>query len=523
MSADVMQLVRQIPVSKNTVVKLLGEPGFSGNSPAIFSGVTDDSRKIQPGFIFVAIAGFETDGHKYLKSAVDKGAGLLVAEKKIVESDPVLTVEIENAPIIKVNDSRKAVADLADTFYGHPSREIRIHGITGTKGKTTTVHLVRDIFAADRKIAAVMGTIGLELGNKHIDIGLTTPGPVEFQEYLRFCVNEGASDIACEVSAHSGALKRTSSVFFSSVTYMNLSRDHLDHFSEDGYLDAKLAISRDACEINPMVMGIANGRDEHHKKFLDPVSENRRFIFAAYEENEIPDTDAIDLYVLIKSRSASGLVLNIQTKIWEREIEFPLAGRFNAQNAAAAASIAATAGIGPDTIARGLSEARQVPGRLEKIDHGQDFLIVVDYAHAPQPAEEVLKALREITSGKLIGVMGAGGNRDRGKRPLIGKVMKSNCDIAVITSDNPRKENPDAIIEEILDGVRNSEGTDKVIVEVDRTTAIREALDNAKPGDTVAILGKGHETYQIFATETIHFDDREVAREWLEDNGYFAE
>jgi len=515
-----MKDVRQIPVSAERIRELFPNASFAGNLPDRFSSVTDDSRTVTENGIFVAVIGYETDGHLFIEKALAGGAELVVAQKDHCGKNPDFLSCLEERGLMLVENTRLAASVLADELYGHPSSKLDVHGVTGTKGKTTTVNLLAGILEAAGRKPAVMGTLGVTFGDNFWPSALTTPGPIEFQKRLRFLADAGATDVACEVSAHAGALSRTASVRFRSVTYMNLSRDHGDHFSEDEYLDAKLAIARDAVRVNPEVKGIGNALDPHTEKFLEPVPEQNRFRFAALEE-QVETEIEIDLVVTVTEKTPTNLGLNLSCKDWERDLKLPLIGLFNAQNSAAAASIAITAGIGPDAIVAGLEHAKPVSGRLEKIDHGQDFLVVVDYAHAPQPAQEALRCLREITRGKLIGVMGAGGSRDRGKRPMIGEVLARECDIAVVTSDNPRREEPLDIINDILVGVQKAKNPEtELLVEVDRRKAIGMALEKALPGDTVAILGKGHETYQIFATETIHFDDREVVSEWLTDHGY---
>jgi UDP-N-acetylmuramoyl-L-alanyl-D-glutamate--2,6-diaminopimelate ligase len=507
---------RQRKVTAERIREIFPDAVMRGDTSPILTSVADDSRKVTSGGIFVAVVGYETDGHIFLAQAVDAGAELLVVDKTHVENDPGLLSPVPGRPMLLVENTRLAASLLADEFYGHPSFETRVHGVTGTKGKTTTVHFIADIFRADGHSTATMGTLGIELDGEAWQTSLTTPGPIDFQKYLRILVDRGVDDVVCEVSAHAGALSRTASVRFETVTYMNLSRDHGDHFSTDEYLEAKLSISRDAAKVNPDVRGLANVRDIYAEDFLEPIATKKRFRFAAFETDEDTESPESNLYAQITGKSPDKLELLIHTESWERKVTLPLVGRFNAENAAGAAAVATVSGIRPQKITEGLSNAKQIPGRLERIDMGQPFLVVVDYAHAPQPAQEVLAALRETTRGRLIGVMGAGGSRDRGKRPMIGEVLARDCDIAVITSDNPRKEEPFDIINDIIVGTqRVREPHAEIIVEVDRRKAIETALDRALAGDTVAILGKGHETYQIFRDETIHFDDREVAREWL--------
>ncbi len=519
-----MENVNQNIVSFKKIRELLPEASFhegSLNLPEYVTSVSDDSRESSQDGIFVAIKGYESDGHEYIKNALDAGATLCVLERSRIENDPSLVSELSDRSYLVVENTRLAASILAAVFYGNPSDELKVHGITGTKGKTTTAHITGGIFEADRKIPGVMGTLGIEFGEKRWKSDLTTPGPVKFQKILRGLADKGASDLICEVSAHAGALSRTSSVRFESVLYMNLSRDHGDHFDENEYLEAKKAIFRDAVSRNPEVWGIANIRDPHGSAFLEYIKNDRRFTFGAFEEDESGEDKQVDLRMTIQKRSRDDLHLEMRASDWTRKVRLPLIGRFNAQNAAAAASIGIISGIDPDVIVDGLQKVSPVPGRLERIRKGQEFLLVVDYAHAPQPAHEALATLREITRGKLIGVMGAGGSRDRGKRPMIGEVMTRDCDVVVITSDNPRKEEPLDIINDILVGVTRAKDDDtELIVEVDRQAAIGLAMERALPGDTVAILGKGHEDYQIFKDETIHFDDREVASEWLDKLGF---
>ncbi len=512
---------RQIPVTRGKLENLFPDAEWHGEPPGLLTAIADDSREVVEGGAFVAIMGLNTDGHLFLKQAVEAGAALIVVALDHVKAHPELLQPVEGIPQIHVADTRKAASKLAAAFYANPSNAAAVHGVTGTKGKTTTVHLIADILAAAGRKPATMGTLGIEFGEEKIKTDLTTPGPIEIHRNMRALVDSGATDIACEVSAHAGAMLRTSDVRFETVTYMNLSRDHYNHFSAEEYLDAKLAIARDAVAINPQVWGIGNAGDEHTEAFLMPIDPARRLTFAAYDESEETGEAEINLTGKILGSSLGELRLIFSSSGWEREILLPLVGRFNAENACAAATVAIAMGIDPDTIAAGLQNARPIPGRLERVDLGQNFLVVVDYAHAPQPAREVLTCLQDLTKGRLIAVMGAGGSRDRGKRPLIGEVLARSCDIAVVTSDNPRDEEPLDIINDIMVGfTRAPEKRAEVFVEVDRRKAIERALEQAQAGDTVAVLGKGHEDYQIFKDRTIHFDDREVSQEWLKNHGY---
>ncbi|MFH1676594.1 MAG: UDP-N-acetylmuramoyl-L-alanyl-D-glutamate--2,6-diaminopimelate ligase [bacterium] len=516
-----MKEVIQNPVKKEVLRRLFPDAVWFGQAPDEFSSVCDDSRHVLPGSIFIAIVGYETDGHLFAKNALDAGASLIAVQKNHIDRNPKILESVSNAPLLIVSDTRSAASFVAAEFYDHPSRKIRVHGITGTKGKTTSVHILADILSYAGLRCGMIGTLGLEFEGETVNIGLTTPGPIDFQHLLAMLAASGATDVACEVSAHAGALSRTKSVRFETVTYLNLSRDHGDHFTPEAYLDAKLAIARDAVKINPDVFGVANILDPHGVKFLEPILVDKRIAFGVFEENQNTDKTACDLKVKITGRSSNGLDFKIITKNPEQAAMLPLLGRFNAENAAASIAIADAIGIDSDLVVTALENVKPVSGRLEKVDLGQDFLVVVDYAHAPKPAEEALSVLRSLTSGRLIAVMGAGGSRDRGKRPMIGEVLARMCDLAIITSDNPRKEEPLDIINDILVGVKRAQDKKaETVVEADRKKAIQTAIKRAHAGDTVAILGKGHETYQIFKDETIHFDDREIAAEILKELGW---
>jgi len=355
---------KQIPVSLDRIRSLFPDGEWHGMSADNFIGVADDSRKVVKGGIFVAIAGFDTDGHLYLDNACRAGAALIVVSRKIFNELKHTSCGIESSPRLEIDDTRKAASILAAEFYANPTKEIAIHGITGTKGKTTTVHLVGEILYSAGKKPAMMGTLGVEFGSEKIKTSLTTPGPIEFNAIVRSLVESGATDVVCEVSAHAGALKRTSDVRFETVTYMNLSRDHGDHFPNAEYLDAKLEIARDAVLINPDVFGIGNARDPHTQSFLQPIEQTRRFTFSSWEEGEDTSKIQSDLKAIISGRSLKGIHLTIETSGWSRVISLPLIGRFNAQNAAAAASIATVIGIDPDVISSGLENTRPNGSRI---------------------------------------------------------------------------------------------------------------------------------------------------------------
>ena len=430
-----------------------------------------DSRSVAPGDLFCCIAGANHDGHDLAAAAVEAGAAALLCER------PVGVGVTE----VVVGSVREAIGPVAATLAGDPSRALSVVGVTGTNGKTTTVHLLVSIFEAAGLPAAMIGTL---TGTR------TTPEAPELQDQFASMVADGRQAVAVEVSSHALDLHRVDGTSFAVTVFLNLSRDHLDHHRD---MAAYFAAKARLFEPDLSKRAVVNLDDPHGRLLRDA---------ATIPTVGFSMADAQDL-VLATDRS---------TFTWRgRKVDLALPGRFNVQNALAAATAAAEAGLDLDAIAAGLTAAGPVPGRFETVNEGQRFLAVVDFSHTPDGLEQMLNAARELAGdGRVLLVFGAGGDRDRSKRPLMGAVAARLADVVVVTSDNPRTEDPDEIIEEVKRGMEDLAG---VSTERDRREAIALAVSEARPGDVLVVAGRGHETTQDFGDRVVDFDDRIVLRE----------
>jgi UDP-N-acetylmuramoyl-L-alanyl-D-glutamate--2,6-diaminopimelate ligase len=479
----------------------LSDARIAGRSDLEISGIVYDSRQATSGSLFVAVKGENFDGHDFAATAVRNGAVAIIAEQELTGISP------ETTAVVTVPSSRVAMAAMAAKFFDYPSRKLKLIGVTGTKGKTTTTHLIASILRSQGQKTGIIGTLGTRIGDESINTEHTTPESVDLQSVLALMVERGVETVAMEVSSHGLVQQRVGGCEFDCGVFTNLTRDHLDyHLTMEDYFEAKLLLFRDYARRSPKAFTAVVNLDDPAAARVSDATHGR---LLTYSLNSLADITATEIDV-----SASGVsyILSYGGEI--ARVSIKLGGLFNVYNSVAAAGAAIAQGLSVSQIAAGLKSAGNVPGRFESIACGQDFAVVVDYAHAPDALENVLKAARDLTGGKLIIVFGCGGNRDRGKRPMMGRIACELADRCVITSDNPRKEDPDAIIREILAGIDESNNA-KVAVEPDRHTAIQMALQMASPGDMVVVAGKGHEDYQIFADTTIHFDDREVVREIL--------
>lgn len=458
---------------------------------APITGIAYRSTSVQPGDAFFCVRGFAVDGHDFAPEAVANGAGVVVAMRAMPEID---------APVVVVPDTRLALAVASARFFGEPSAHLEVCGITGTNGKTTTTYLLDAVLRAAGRSTGLIGTIETRVRGVRERASRTTPESRDLQEALHAMVAAGVDAASMEVSSHAIDLHRIDGVEFAAVAFTNLSQDHLDyHATLEEYFSVKASfIERAAPERR--VIGID---DAYGRRLAEALP--------------TPWTVGLSADAAVRAERVELLptssVFDLVTPSGTRRVELPLAGAYNVSNALVAAGCALVLGIGPTRIAEGLSAAPQVPGRLERIDAGQDFAVLVDYAHTPDGLEKAIGAVRGVTSGRVITVFGCGGDRDPAKRPRMGSAAGRLSDIVVVTSDNPRSEDPVGIILEIQDGLGGTNA--EVHVEVDRRRAIARALGLARAGDAVLIAGKGHEDYQIFADRTIHFDDREVAREEL--------
>jgi UDP-N-acetylmuramoyl-L-alanyl-D-glutamate--2,6-diaminopimelate ligase len=464
---------------------------------AIVSDVTTDSRMLQPGALFCAIRGVAGDGHSFLGAASQAGAVAALVES------PDRSVSL---PQIVVKDGRKASAHAAAEFYRDPWKEVMLIGVTGTNGKTTTVSILRHLMGMSRSAASI-GTLGLIGPDGRImpgTEGLTTPGPAQLARAMRRLVDEGVRSVAMEVSSHALEQQRVSAASFAAAIFTNLSRDHLDyHPSLEAYREAKLKL---VDLIRPGGVLVTNIDDPA----WDGVRRDGVHLvrYGTQGRGEIQAQEV--------SFGAEGAEWKLITPSCTADVHLPLFGVYNVSNALGAAAALWALGWPAEQIAEGFTNLRQVPGRLERIEGPAGVPVVIDYAHTPDALERALRALRPLTPGRLIVVFGAGGNRDKGKRPQMGRVASELADLAIVTTDNPRNEDPITIIEAIESGM--GAGSRKRIV--DRREAIAHAIDVAVPGDLILLAGKGHETYQIWGNEQRPFDERLVVEEILKQKAF---
>jgi UDP-N-acetylmuramoyl-L-alanyl-D-glutamate--2,6-diaminopimelate ligase len=448
-----------------------------------------DSRKVEPGTLFFCVVGEKVDGHEFGVKAVEEGAAALVVERELTE--------LAVAQVV-VPDSRAAMAPVAARFWGDPPAKLRVVGVTGTNGKTTTAYLVREILEAASFRCGLLGTVKQVVGGVEKEVVRTTPEAIELQATFRQMLDGGDEACAMEVSSHAMTLHRADAIHFEVAIFTNLTQDHLDfHGTMEEYFLAK----RKLLETGPKT-AIVNVDDPYGRRLAEEFD---CVTFSA--EGAEADYSACEVEF-----DAGGASFSIA----EMRLRTGLPGHFNVANALGAFAAAEAMGVGAEIAAAGLAKAGRVPGRFEPIDEGQGFTVLVDYAHTPDSLENVLRAARRLTEGRLISVFGAGGDRDRDKRPKMGRAGAELSELTVITSDNPRSEDPEAIVAAVAAGASGAEGAGELQIAVDRREAIALALGRARPGDTVVIAGKGHEQGQEFENgRKISFDDREVAREEL--------
>jgi len=478
-------------------------------------GLTYDSRQAQEGWIFFALPGVNADGHAYVTAALAQGASAAVVER--AEAVP------EGATWIRVANARRTLGLWSAAFYGHPSEQLPLIGVTGTNGKTTVTYLVESILRAAGLEPGVIGTVNYRYRDRVLPSHHTTPEACELQELLAGMRAAGARSAVMEVSSHALAQDRVRGLEFDVGVFTNLSRDHLDyHRDMDDYFSAKAKLFNDhlARSSKKKKAAVIYGPDPRGQTLLQQVR-NLGLESWSYGPEEQWDVHAVDI-----ESDVAGLRGKIQVKDEQFEFSSPLVGAANLQNILGAAGVGFALGLPPAKIIDGIHQLKVVPGRLQKVEQSLDISILVDYAHSPDALEKVLGAVRPLTRGRVITVFGCGGDRDRGKRPVMGEIAGRLSDVAVLTSDNPRTEDPLAILAEVEGGIQKtpmkklavggaeSRGTQRgYYVESDRRAAIRIALGVARPGDVVLIAGKGHEDYQILGKKKIHFDDCEVARE----------
>ncbi|MFY9272901.1 MAG: UDP-N-acetylmuramoyl-L-alanyl-D-glutamate--2,6-diaminopimelate ligase, partial [Thermacetogeniaceae bacterium] len=445
--------------------------------------------------------GYRTDGHLYIDDAVSRGAVGVVVERAVDVP--------EGISLVRVEDSRLALAQLAANFFGHPSRLLTLIGVTGTNGKTTVTHLIEAVLRVGGKSTGIIGTIWNKIGDQKLTGVHTTPESLDLQALLNRMVAADVAAVSMEVSSHALYLHRVVGCEFDVGVFTNLTQDHLDfHKDLDEYKAAKMLLFQ----------GLGKGRTKNRPCYAvvnidDPVGKeilkNTEVPVITYGVREDADVKAIDLQLTPKGTSFTAVYSKGRIPI-----SLSLPGEFNVYNCLAAVCVGLKEGVPVDLISSALKEVKGVPGRFELVDEGQNFTVVVDYAHTPDGLENVLKTARSIKQGRLITVFGCGGDRDQGKRPLMGRLSGELSDYTVITSDNPRSEDPEKIVRQIVEGIKESKAASYTVI-TDRYEAIRHALHWAREGDFVLIAGKGHETYQIIGDQVLPFDDQQVAREIL--------
>ena len=483
---------RQGPVDGKRLTELFEAADTLGDAvPDVrVTGIAYRSGDVRPGDAFFCVPGFRHDGHEFAGDAVARGATALVCSRQL----PV------DAPQVLVCDVRRALALGSARFYDHPSTELEVIGITGTNGKTTTTYLLESILRAAGRVPGLIGTVETRVAGERLPSSHTTPESADLQRLFRNMKEAGVDSVAMEVSSHAIDLRRVDATRFAVAAFTNLTQDHLDfHHTLEEYWSVKRRLFTEL-DVGARVVNVDDPRGAELALETDaPLTVGR--------------SGAATVRATGERRTGFATTFTLVTPAGSSTVTLPLTGAYNVSNALVAAGSALALEVDLRAIVSGLETAPQVPGRLERIDEGQPFGVFVDYAHTPDSLAQAIAAVRAVTPGRVITVFGCGGDRDPEKRPMMGAAAGLGSDEVVLTSDNPRSEDPIGIILHVEDGLRPT-GT-SYTVEVDRRTGIARALGLAAPGDSILIAGKGHEDYQIFADRTVHFDDREVAREEL--------
>lgn len=469
---------------------------LSGDTDIDISALTIDSRRAASGTLFVCIKGFSTDGHKYIPAAAANGCGAVVCESEADIPDGMTAVYVPNG-------SREALAKIASAFYGEPSKKFRLIGVTGTNGKTSTTYFMETVLRSVGRKTGVIGTVGVTVDGEKLDVEFatsTTPDTIELQAIFAEMSRRGVDDVIMEVSSHGLELKKVDGSDFDTCIFTNLTQDHLDfHKTMDNYCAAKARLFK-MCRY-----GVINADDSWAKE----IEKQANCRFSTFGIETDADIRAYNIEYLMDRVS---FTVDIGGKATDFVLHVP--GRFSVYNALGVIGAALSMGISAEDIQKGIANIKGVPGRIQNIPNDLGINVIVDYAHTPDGVENILNAVREFTQGRIITVFGCGGDRDRTKRPIMGEIAGRLSDYCVVTSDNPRSEEPIDILKEIEPGVRSA--TENYVLVVDRRDAIVRAVNMAQKGDSVVIAGKGHENYEIFKDKTIHFDDAEEAQKALE-------
>ncbi|MFH1613125.1 MAG: UDP-N-acetylmuramoyl-L-alanyl-D-glutamate--2,6-diaminopimelate ligase [bacterium] len=461
------------------------------------SGLSWDTRFFKKGEIFICLSGTKTNGHLYIEEAIKKGASCIIVEKKINN--------IYSIPIIKVKDTRLVLSKLSSKFYGNPSSKLKIIGVTGTNGKSTTCWMTESILSAFGKKCGLLSTVGNKINSEIKPASATTPEPDELHRTLKEIVDSNSEYAILEVSSHALSLNRVSQINFNTACFTNLTQDHLDfHHTLDEYFQAKLKLFTDLITNNSYA--IINQDDP----YADKIKKNTKANIITFGINNKAEIQAKNININSKE-----IVFQLITPSFNDVIKLNISGDFNVYNALASIGIAISQNIDKEAIKKGLYDFKGILGRFEKINNKQKILVIVDYAHTPDALERLLISTKKLIKGKIILVFGCGGNRDRGKRPLMGEIAAELADYSIITSDNPRDENPVKIILDIEIGFMKKNKKSNVLKIIDREEAIKKALSLANEDDAVIISGKGHENYQIIGQQKKNFSDQAVVKKLL--------
>ena len=483
------------------IVKVVSPTKVEGPLTSLVSHITADSRTVQEGSLFICLVGATVDAHNFVDKAVEDGAVAIIASKPVTVPDHVA--------VLYVNDTRQALQDAVPFFYDYPASKMRMIGVTGTNGKTTTTHIIGHMLRSQGHTVGIIGTVHILIDDQSYPIHNTTPDVADLQQM----VDAGVTHCIMEVSSHALALGRTAGVEYDTAVFTNLTQDHLDfHKTFENYLAAKAKLFKQVSASYQTKEGkgaVINVDDAYGQAIVD-VTTAPMITYSAEGKGSM---HASDLAITAKS---SQFTLSYEGKSYP--ISTKIAGMFNVYNTMAAVGAALYEGLTMEQIVKALSTFTAVPGRFELIEEGQDFAVVVDYAHTPDGLENILQTAKKIVENRILVVFGCGGDRDATKRPIMGRIAAQFGDRVFVTSDNPRTENPVQIVKDVEVGVKEGlhDGVTYEVI-VDRREAIHKAIKEATTGDVVIIAGKGHEDYQILKDETIHFDDREVAREALKE------
>ncbi len=464
---------------------------IKGSDQVEIKGIAFDSRIVKPGDLFVCISGFQTDGHIHAPAAVEKGAAAIIAEKDLSEL---------GISCIIVENSKKAMAEVSSEFYNRPQDKFCLIGITGTNGKTTTTYLVKSVLEAMGKKVGLIGTNQNMIGTEIIPSKHTTPDSLELMRLFAKMVEKGVEYVVMEVSSHSLALDRVSACLFDVGAFTNITQDHLDfHKTMEEYLETKGILFKNS------KVGVVNGDDDGAEYLINNSNCEEMLTYGVDYDGDMKASN-INL-------TESGVTFNLACKGKTYDVELDIPGKFSVYNALTALGCLSAAGISLDDAVKFLKVARGVKGRVEVVETGKDYTVIIDYAHTPDGLDNVIQTIRGFAKARVITLFGCGGDRDKTKRPKMGKIASSMSDLSIVTSDNPRTEDPNEILKDVLVGV--VEGGGEYVVIPNRFEAIEYALDHAEKDDIILLAGKGHETYQILADRTISFDEREIVGKLL--------